>query len=160
MTYRQGENVYADETAAYMHFISISSRETWGTMTMAEWRTAPNNQMVSWDQWCAKHRPSTAHGEARMSIDDQKPATMLHVDWRASQAGALLEAAEVEDKTDEQYAEHVRTLTIQAALAHIQDAAGKYLDPGYPMTADEFIDVVLSAADDQEVVRAMRGLGK
>jgi hypothetical protein len=47
-----------------------------------------------------------------------------------------------------------------AAMRQIQDAIGKYTDPGYPMTADEFINVVLSAADDQEVVRAMRGLGK
>ena len=58
MSYREGEYVYADETAAYMHFLSISSRETWGTMTMREWRLRPNNQMVSWDAWCKKHRPT------------------------------------------------------------------------------------------------------
>lgn len=43
-----------------------------------------------------------------------------------------------------------------AAMRQIQDAVGKYTDPGYPMTAEEFINVVLSAADDQEVVGAMR----
>ncbi len=51
-----------------------------------------------------------------------------------------------------------RREAIIGALARIQDAVGKYTDPGHPMTADEFINVVLSAADDQEVVRAMRGL--
>lgn len=60
MSYRDGEYVYADETAAYQYFISTNSRETWGTMTMAEWRKRPTSQMVSWEDWCKLHRPQQA----------------------------------------------------------------------------------------------------
>jgi len=46
---------------------------------------------------------------------------------------------------------------IRTALLRIQSAIGKYLNPGDPMTEAGFIDEVLAAADDQEVVRAMEG---
>lgn len=53
-----------------------------------------------------------------------------------------------------------RLTILESAMRRIHEAIPKYVCPEPTMTADEFINVVLSAADDQEVVRAMRGLGK
>ncbi len=58
MTYRDGQFLFADEQAAYEYFLSSNSRETWGTMTMEEWRTAGKDQWIQWDEWCAIHRPA------------------------------------------------------------------------------------------------------
>lgn len=52
-------------------------------------------------------------------------------------------------------ADHIETL--EAALRTIQSAVPKYLKK--EMTAEEFIDAVLAAADDQKVVRAVRASG-
>jgi phage major head subunit gpT-like protein len=92
-----------------------------------------------------------------MSDDDQKTATMLHVNWRDSQAETVGIYPPRPDSVGRAMADELKSHPVFAAMRNIQDAVGKYTDPGYPMTADEFINVVLSAADDQEVVRAMKG---
>lgn len=47
-------------------------------------------------------------------------------------------------------------MTPLEALTRIQTAIARYLNPSDPMDDKEFIDEVLAAGDDREVVRAVR----
>ena len=49
-----------------------------------------------------------------------------------------------------------RLALYEATLRKIQDAIAGYLHPEQRLTKDQFIDAVLAAADDRELVKAMR----
>lgn len=82
----------------------------------------------------------------------------------AAMTKAIFDAMDITDGLDQsaaaRYAEAAFAATplatILPAMIHIQDAIAERLHPSSPMTDAEFIDAVIAAADDREVVRAVR----